>query len=68
VDHLAPSADCCHHLFTIFAVEIFWRVVAGNDKVSVHKRDGASLVFSSAGVVIHPDLKVVSKATVVVIV
>lgn len=36
VNHIESSLECLNHLITVFAVDVFDAVVAGNNKVSVH--------------------------------
>ena len=68
VDDLAASLNGLDHFFSILLVELLNRVVAGNYKVSVHKRDGSSFGFSCANVMVHPDLEQMPQARTVVIV
>jgi len=58
--YLTPSANWFDHLWFVFE-EFLYRLIACDNKSLMLERDGASLDFSCACVMVHPYLEIVTE-------
>lgn len=68
MDDFAAASDGFDHLFAVFLVEILDALVGGDYEGVMIKRNTGTFHFSVTRVMIHPDLEVVTKARVVMVV
>lgn len=60
MEDLEATKEGTDHLRTISVIELFNRVVRGNNEVAVHEGDSTALIFTNNRVLISPELEIMA--------